>query len=59
MTIKERARFTPEQVKQTLDRARSSPDHVKEIERGFEQIDRGEYVTIEVDKENKTYRAIE
>ena len=29
------------------------------IERGFEQVDRGEYVTIEIDKEGKTYRVVE
>ena len=59
MTLRERSSFTPEQVKQTLYKARSNPENAREVERGFEQIDRGEYVTIEVDKENKTYRAIE
>ena len=59
MTLRERSRFTPEQVKQTLDKVRSDPEHAQEVERGFEQIDRGECVTIEIDKENKTYRAIE
>ena len=59
VTTRERSRFTPEQVKQTLDKVRSDPEHAREIERGFEQVDRGEYVTIEIDEENKTYRVIE
>ena len=59
MTLRERSSLTPEQVKQTLDKARSNPENAREVERGFEQIDRGECVTIEIDKENKTYRAVE
>ena len=58
MTTKEREEQSLEQTRDELAKLRS--DWVTaDIEEGFREIERGEYRTIEIDEQNRTYRTIE
>ena len=57
MTTKEREEQLPEQTRDELAKLRSDW-FTADIEEGFKEIERGEYRTIEVNENNKTYRTI-
>ena len=58
MTLKENQRRTLEQVKKDLQKIRSEW-LVDDVEAGFEEVERGEYVTIEIDERKREYRIAE
>ena len=55
MAVKEIQRRTPEQVKEDLQRIRSEW-LVDDVEEGFAEVERGEYVTIDIDEQKREYR---
>ena len=59
MTTSERKKGqSPEQTKRDLAKLRSDW-FTADIEEGFKEIERGEYRTIEINEDNRTFRAIE
>ena len=58
MTTKEAKRQSPEQTKKDLAKLQSDW-FTADIEKGFKEIERGEYRTIEINENDGTYRTIE
>ena len=58
MATREREEQSLEQTRDELAKLRSDW-FTADIEEGFREIERGEYRTIEINENNKTYRTIE